>query len=681
MCVGDGRCECKRGYEIPHGYLPTGDSYQCKAVPTNTVTPSTSTQLLTTPSTPATVISQNTEAPSMSTQLPDSLTTPSRPATSTAVPTNTVTPSTSTQLLTTPSTPATGCASSAQVCPDSSKCVHTEDRFYCECQNGTIPSITAGTLVCKDLHSNEGMSPEAQFNNLNSNIMNLTDDVVLESYVVSSLLGSLEDALPEVPQDTSGEKLVALGDAMLQSTKKLVGALVEPTTTNASKTLMTKTIEVQTFTIGKYYKSNVSANIKNINNSLDVDLTGIARNNNGSATVAFTNFKNLSSVLTADLFHTINDTMKTMMSAVLSASLPKTQNKVLPNPANITMKHIQSLDPQGVLSCVYWNSSAWVVDGCDVTQTNATHTVCTCVHFSTFALIMQVQAERPPETKQIELLNRVGVSIGLVFLALAVMTFALCRWKPQVNITAHLNLCISLFLAHLLFLLIQEFIHLIRPHKVVCTVLSGVLHYLFLSSFAWMLLETIWLFHAVLRLKDIRSPRGLGPHWGYQCLIGYGGPLVVVAISAGKMPDGYGSDRCWLNYDRGFIWSLLGPVCCILGTNVVLFFIIIILLHTAVSRMQHSPAHRKLIRMLVFKTLVQSVIIGLPWILGFFTRSSQALDVLFIALNSQQGTFIFLLHCILNEEVRQQFWSCCRRIRKNESGTVAPPTMELNHLN
>ncbi|XP_062379059.1 adhesion G protein-coupled receptor E3-like [Sardina pilchardus] len=142
--------------------------------------------------------------------------------------------------------------------------------------------------------------------------------------------------------------------------------------------------------------------------------------------------------------------------------------------------------------------------------------------------------------------------------------------------------------------------------------------------------------------------------------------MAVVAVSAGIMPDGYGSDRCWLNYDRGFIWSFLGPVCCILGINAVLFIIILILLRTALSQMQHGPAHDKLIKMVVFKTLVQSVIVGLPWILGFFTRSSQALDVVFHVLNSQQGTFIFLLHCVLNEEVRKQFRSCCRRMTNKE---------------
>ncbi|XP_076118328.1 uncharacterized protein LOC143099132 [Alosa pseudoharengus] len=183
-----------------------------------------------------------------------------------------------------------------------------------------------------------------------------------------------------------------------------------------------------------------------------------------------------------------------------------------------------------------------------------------------------------------EMLNRIGVSIGLGSLTLALLTFALCGLSPKVTNPARVNLCISLLLAHLLFLLVQEFIHLIRPHKVLCTVLSGVLHFLFLCCFLWMFLETAWLYNAVRRLKDIRSPRGMGPHWGYQCLIGYGAPIAIVAVSAGIVPEGYGSDRCWLNYDKGFNWSFLGPVCCILGTNAIIFILILFFIHSTLSQ-------------------------------------------------------------------------------------------------
>nr|XP_009293345.1 adhesion G protein-coupled receptor E3-like [Danio rerio] len=63
-------------------------------------------------------------------------------------------------------------------------------------------------------------------------------------------------------------------------------------------------------------------------------------------------------------------------------------------------------------------------------------------------------------------------------------------------------------------------------------------------------------------------------------------------------------------------------------------------------------------KIIVFKTLGQFVVLGCPWILGFFTNSSEVLEILFLILNSQQGTFIFLIYCVLNNEIRQQYWKC-----------------------
>ncbi|KAL0202586.1 hypothetical protein M9458_000604, partial [Cirrhinus mrigala] len=53
---------------------------------------------------------------------------------------------------------------------------------------------------------------------------------------------------------------------------------------------------------------------------------------------------------------------------------------------------------------------------------------------------------------------------------------------------------------------------------------------------------------------------------------------------------------------------------------------------------------------MAFKTLAQFVVLGCPWILGFFTNDSKVLEILFLMLNSQQGTFIFLIYCVLNNE-------------------------------
>ncbi|KAL1281665.1 hypothetical protein QQF64_000468 [Cirrhinus molitorella] len=321
----------------------------------------------------------------------------------------------------------------------------------------------------------------------------------------------------------------------------------------------------------------------------------------GSAAVAFMSYNTMENLLKPDFFNTSNDTIKIMMSTVISATLPKTTNTTLTKPVNFNFRHIREFKPSGSLSCVYWNISEWIVDGCSVLETNSSYTVCSCDHLSTFALIMQTSS--PPESdSQLELLNLVCVIVGLVFFSLALLTFALCQWSPGVNNVARINICISLLLAHLLFLLTQQFLSVIRPQQVLCAVISGLLHFLFLSGFVWMFIESVMLFICVKNLSQISSKKTEVLRSRFLCVIGYLVALAVVAVSAGLFPKGYGSKQ-----------------------------------------------------IMVFKTLAQFVVLGCPWILGFFTNGSKVLEILFLIVNSQQGTFIFLIYCVLNNEVRKQY--------------------------
>ncbi|XP_056593555.1 adhesion G protein-coupled receptor E3-like [Triplophysa dalaica] len=109
------------------------------------------------------------------------------------------------------------------------------------------------------------------------------------------------------------------------------------------------------------------------------------------------------------------------------------------------------------MSCVYWNITEWIVDGCSVLDTNISYTVCSCVHLSTFALIMQTSSTAIEADPLMEVLNLVAVSVGLVFNSLALLTFVFCRWKPGVNNVARINLCISLLKAvKILFLILNS---------------------------------------------------------------------------------------------------------------------------------------------------------------------------------------------------------------------------------
>ncbi|XP_036377882.1 adhesion G protein-coupled receptor E3-like isoform X2 [Megalops cyprinoides] len=183
-----------------------------------------------------------------------------------------------------------------------------------------------------------------------------------------------------------GEKQI---DVALKIPEKLALALVKPTQTQSSSHLSTKKIEVETFAIGPEANLAEKPQLKARDNLLEIDLLTIAKNNNGSGAVVFIAYANMENVLKAEFFHTERETNKTMMSSVISASLPNTKNTTLPEPVNFTLRHLTQVDPEGQLTCVYWNQSRWIVDGCELTETNATHTVCTCNHLSTFALIMQ----------------------------------------------------------------------------------------------------------------------------------------------------------------------------------------------------------------------------------------------------------------------------------------------------
>ncbi|XP_026128132.1 adhesion G protein-coupled receptor E3-like [Carassius auratus] len=495
------------------------------------------------------------------------------------------------------------------------------------------------------------------FQNLLEKIENITAQV-LPFDTVSSILNVIFNASEKILESSSSSnpaELASYGNRVLKTSEKLISTLVKPTDTSVNVSFTLAAIEGQVFMVGPQVTLDKIPRLDTTNSSVDIDLIGIARNNTErSAAVAFMSYNMMENLLKPDFFNKSNDTIKTMMSTVISATLPKTTNTKLTKPVNFTLKHIREFDPNGSLSCVYWNINEWIVDGCSVLKSNSSHTVCSCEHLSTFALIMQTSRQSESDSP-LDLLNLVCVSVGLVFFTLALLTFALCQWSPGVNNVARINICISLLLAHLLFLLTQQFLSLIRPLQVLCAVISGLLHFLFLSGFVWMFIEAVLLFICVKNLSQISSRKREVLSSGFLCVIGYLVALVVVCVSVGLVPEGYGSEHCWIKMDKSFIWSFLGPVCVILTLNMIFFIKIVIALNSTLKNLNAEVSQMKQTKIVVFKTLAQCVVLGCPWILGFFTNGSKVLEIIFLILNSQQGTFIFLIYCVLNNEVRQQY--------------------------
>ncbi|KAK1153869.1 adhesion G protein-coupled receptor E3-like [Acipenser oxyrinchus oxyrinchus] len=71
---------------------------------------------------------------------------------------------------------------------------------------------------------------------------------------------------------------------------------------------------------------------------------------------------------------------------------------------------------------------------------------------------------------------------------------------------------------------------------------------------------------------------------------------------------------------------------------------------------------------------------GCSWILGFF-QGLEFFRFVFVIINSLQGPFIFLVHCVLNQQVRMEYRKWFGRIYKQkDSSELTSSTVPMETL-
>ncbi|XP_033927874.1 adhesion G protein-coupled receptor E5-like isoform X2 [Melopsittacus undulatus] len=165
----------------------------------------------------------------------------------------------------------------------------------------------------------------------------------------------------------------------------------------------------------------------------------------------------------------------------------------------------------------------------------------------------------------LDAVTRAALALSVLALAAAAVTFALVRALRGLRNSVHLQLSLSLLVAHAAFLLGMEPSH----GQASCVAVAVVLHFSLLAAFSWMLLEGLLL---LVLLVLVFVPAWL--RLRHLLLLGYGLPALTVATAAAANPGGYGTARyCWLSLERGFRWSFQGPVCVIIAVNAVVLVI------------------------------------------------------------------------------------------------------------
>ncbi|CAK6445403.1 unnamed protein product [Pipistrellus nathusii] len=342
-----------------------------------------------------------------------------------------------------------------------------------------------------------------------------------------------------------------------------------------------------------------------------------------------------------------------LLSDVISVFVSNNNTQNLSSPVTFIFKHAVAPEPQQKLFCVFWesgqNGSHWSTKGCWRVGTRDASTTCQCSHLSSFAVLMahyDVQKEDPA----LAVITSLGLSLSLLCLLLAALTFLLCKAIQNTSTSLQLQLSLCLFLAHLLFLTAIDK----TENKVLCAVIAGALHYLYLASFTWMLLEGLHLFLTARNLTVVNYSNVSRFMKKFMLPVGYGAPAVIVVISTASRPHLYGTPaRCWLSTQKGFIWTFLGPVCIVFSINLVFFLMTIWILKTKLSSLNRDVSTLQNTRMLTFKAMAQLFILGCTWCLGILQvgPAARAMSYLFTIINSLQGVFIFLVYCLLSQQV------------------------------
>uniref|UniRef100_A0A452HBI5 Adhesion G protein-coupled receptor L3 n=1 Tax=Gopherus agassizii TaxID=38772 RepID=A0A452HBI5_9SAUR len=402
---------------------------------------------------------------------------------------------------------------------------------------------------------------------------------------------------------------------------------------------------------------------------------------NGEIRVAFVLYNNLGHYLSTE-----NASMKLgteamstnhsviVNSPVITAAINKEfSNKVyLADPVVFTVKHIKQSEEIFNPNCSFWNYSKhtmtgyWSKQGCRLLTTNKTHTTCSCNHLTNFAVLMAHVEVKHSDTVHdllLDVITWVGILLSLVCLLICIFTFCFFRGLQSDRNTIHKNLCISLFVAELLFLIgINR-----TDQPIACAVFAALLHFFFLAAFTWMFLEGVQLYIMLVEVFESEHSRRK-----YFYLVGYGMPALIVAVSAAVDYRSYGTDKvCWLRLDTYFIWSFIGPATLIIMLNVIFLGIALYKMfhHTAILKPESGcldninyEDNRPFIKSWVIGAIALLCLLGLTWAFGlmYINESTVIMAYLFTIFNSLQGMFIFIFHCVLQKKVRKEYGKCLR---------------------
>ncbi|XP_030834678.1 adhesion G-protein coupled receptor G6-like [Strongylocentrotus purpuratus] len=348
-------------------------------------------------------------------------------------------------------------------------------------------------------------------------------------------------------------------------------------------------------------------------------------------------------------------------------------------------------------TCVFWDKidqgGRWSSEGCrreDNPEINMIR--CLCDHLTSFAVLMVLNGCRFGKQflertgidgvrlassslgnigvawdvsgdvglSVLDVLGMIGCIISIICLVITLVNFmSMKKLRSKQPQRILINLCFALLGLYLVFV-----VGIDRRYPTAgCVVVGFLIHFFLLSSMSWMLVEAINMY-----LLFVRVLNATVSHFMLKAaLFAYGLPLLVCIVTVAVDRSLYLGDGnyCFVRPGPALYYGVLLIVALLLATNFIIFGLVM----QSLSRRESIATHKTNqtnsgeMRRRVQNAFAISVLLGLTWLFGFLAIGGARLvvNILFLILNSLQGFFVFLMFCVRQKEIREQWvrWMHC----------------------
>ncbi|XP_039399549.1 adhesion G protein-coupled receptor E3-like [Mauremys reevesii] len=271
-----------------------------------------------------------------------------------------------------------------------------------QCQTET-PQIKEQLKRCKDVFLQGSNSEFCSF--VNSTLVNLetmcAGDRAVSLQDVARPFGSFLNSsiLSAGGKENEGEVASAV-TFLLQSVElaALTAALRSPK--NTSQTVTTESMAIETLHVELAAgPCDKVFTLRAQEQAMDIHCDTVTRAaTEDSWAVAFISYSTLGSIINKRFFNegdlTADEKLRNchLNSRVVSGAVGNGSLMNISKPVNFTLRHRQAKKEEEETRCGHWKFIAgkgtWAEDGCTILHTNSTHTICSCDHLSSFALLM-----------------------------------------------------------------------------------------------------------------------------------------------------------------------------------------------------------------------------------------------------------------------------------------------------